>query len=480
MKISLLKLYLLGIISLAINLSYTKADDEIDEDEASKIDDDDDIEETKKSEDSEESVFNKLNVFRIRSEVELGYLTELMDFTILQFYYVPYSANSRKVAEELIKVNKRIENLALIAAINCEEFEPANFKHCQRNEYTADSFPKLRLFVPPEKRFDHDKREVIRHLDMPYTEKDMTETTIFNFIAQNIPNKSVKLNSFNIVPFLNSDAMNKVILFTDKHYPGVLFRGLTTNLYDKLLFGTVHSSEEDLVKQYNVTSFPSLMVYKTWDKNALVNEPEVNFYKLNPNNIKLILEFLEPYALSEKRYTTTKRGIPEETGEDLARQMEFMEIDKSNFLRFFERYQNKKVMVLFHTKNKLKVSVKRYLMESHDYNLVVFFNCKGERAFCQETFGVEKYPSLRLFNENTFNSALPQFADFTKFQEFNTNTNVTFLEDFDKYFFPKTKIQNSTEFNFRFNLGDSRDKRKIILMSFQNMNYQQVRLIYNI
>ena len=128
-------------------------------------------------------MFNKLNVFRIRSEVELGYLTELMDFTILQFYYVPYSANSRKVAEELIKVNKRIENLALIAAINCEEFTPPNFKHCHRNEYTTDSFPKLRLYVPPEKRFDHEKREVNRHLDMPYTEKDKEAVRRINSIV---------------------------------------------------------------------------------------------------------------------------------------------------------------------------------------------------------------------------------------------------------------------------------------------------------
>lgn len=113
-------------------------------------------------------------------------------------------------------------------------------------------------------------------------------------------------------------------------------------------------------------------------------------------------------------------------------------------------------------------------MESHDYNLVVFFNCKGERSFCQEIFGVERFPSLRLFPENTFNSTLPEFADFSKFQEFNTTTNNTFLEDFDKYFLPKTRIQNSTEFNFRFNLGDSRDQRKMILISFQNKQYQDV------
>lgn len=472
MKLSIIKLLFLALISLNISSIYAQ-NDEIDEDEASRINDDDDEVETQENE--EESAFNRLNVFRIRSETELNYLTELLDFAILQFYYVPHSTNSKIVAEELIKVNKRIDNLAIIAAINCEDFQPANFKHCKTTDYKKDSFPKLRLFVPPEKRFDYETRTLKKHLDMPYTEKDMKEITIFNFISQNIPNKSQQLNSFNLTPFLNSDAMNKVILFTDKQYPGLLFRGLTNNYYDRLLFGTVHKSEKEIVDRFGITSFPSLMIYKTTDRNMLMNEPEILHYTLNPNNIEKIMEFFNPHTLLEKRYITSKRGIPDESGEDLARNMEFMEIDKTNYQRFFERYAHKKIMVLFHTKNKLKISVKKYLMESHDYFLNVFINCKGERDFCKDTFGVEKFPSLRLYEENSFNSSIQEEeARFGNYTSFNPSTNVTFLEDFNKYTSTRGIITNSTEFNFRFNLGFSKDKRKFSVISFQNAEEQRV------
>ena len=107
----------------------------------------------------------------------------MLDFAILQFYYINHSESSKRVALELIKVNKRIDNLAAIAAIDCDEFEPKDFKHCKRNEYTIDSFPKLRLYVPPEKRYDFASKQIKRHFDIPYTEKDMKEATIISFIS---------------------------------------------------------------------------------------------------------------------------------------------------------------------------------------------------------------------------------------------------------------------------------------------------------
>lgn len=150
---------------------------------------------------------------------------------------------------------------------------PQDFIHCKKKSLDTDDFPRLRLFVSPENRYDHETRVIKKHLDMPYTEKETDEATIFNFIAQNIPNKSIKLDSYNLYPFLNSDSMNKVILFTEKHYPGVLFRGLTCNFYDKLLFGTVHSTETEVVEKFQIKTFPTILVYKTYDRNHLMIEP---------------------------------------------------------------------------------------------------------------------------------------------------------------------------------------------------------------
>jgi hypothetical protein len=472
------KLLFLILFYLNLNIITTQENNEeleIDEDEASRYDDedDDDVE----PEQPEKDVFSKLNVFRIRSEQELGYMTELLDFAVLQFFYVPYSASSKRVAEELIKVNSRIDGLAVIAAINCDEFEPLDFKHCKRNSYSTDSFPRLRLFSPPEKRYDPATKKLKRHYDISYTEKEMKETDIFNFISQNIPNLSISLTNFSMPPFLKSDAMNKAILFTDKHYPGVLFRGLTNNFHDKILFGTVHQNEIELCEKYNITEFPTLMVYQTQSRDHQMFEPEIHMYKYNVYNVAKIIEFLDPFALPEKRYTTAMRGIPEETGEDLAREMELMEIDKENYIRFFEKYGHKKIMVLFHTKNKLKVSVKKYLYESHGYFINVFFNCKGDKDFCLNTFGIKEYPTLRLFDKNTYTSknSTETVQDWTNFNEFNTATNTTFIGDMNTYLQHTSIYANTTITNFNFNMANSRNMGKYILFSSQNLKYQEVR-----
>lgn len=474
MKVSFLKVLFLTALGVFL-IPYTKCDNnenEIDEDLASKLDDE---EEQPKKEKEEENPINKLNVFRIRSEVELGYLTELLDFTILQFYYLPESTESKKVAEELIKVNKRIDQLAIIAAINCEDFDPPNFKHCRQNEYGGDSFPKLRLFVPPEKRYNAKEREIKRHFDVPYTEKEMSENKIFKFITTNIPNKSTSLDSYSMVPFLNSDSMNKVILFTDKYFPGLIFRGLSCNYYDKLLFATVHSSEKELVKKYNITSFPTLMVYKNQDYNMQMNEPEIHYFTGNPNNVNLIVEFLNKFSLREKRYTTSHRGIPEETGEDLARNMELMEIDKTNYLKFFEKYRNNRIMILFHTKNKLKLTVKRFLFENHGYFINAFFNCKGEKEFCEKTFKVDAYPNLKLFDVNSF-LAEEKSVSLENVYNFNVTSNITFIEDFNQYIDSKRKeFNNVTEFNFRYAISEAQNMRKLIIITFQGITHQDVR-----
>lgn len=475
MKVKVIKVFLLSILGVLL-FSFVNCENnenEIDEDLASKLDDD---EEEQKKEKEVENPINKLNVFRIRSEVELGYLTELLDFTILQFYYLPESSESKRVAEELIKVNKRIDQLAIIAAINCEDFDPPNFKHCRQNEYGGDSFPKLRLFVPPEKRYNSKEREIKRHFDVPYTEKEMTENKIFKFITTNIPNKSTSLDSYTITPFLNSDSMNKVILFTDKYFPGLIFRGLTCNFYDKLLFATVHSSEKELLKKYNITNFPTLMVYKNQDYSMQMNEPEIHYFTGNPNNVNLIVEFLNKFSLREKRYTTSHRGIPEETGEDYARNMELMEIDKSNYLKFFEKYKDRRIMVLFHTKNKLKLTVKRYLFENHGYFINAFFNCKGDKEFCEKTFKVDSYPNLKLFEANSFLSeeedkkiSLEHVSNFT------VSSNVTFIDDFSQYIDSKGKdFNNVSDFNFRYAISEAQGQRKLIILTFQGVQHQDV------
>ena len=450
--------------------------EEDDEDLASKENDDEELDETKnkKTEDLTDEVFDKLDVYRLRSEEELGYITEMVDMVLLQFYYVPYSTKSKQLAVELKKINKKIENIAAIIAINCDEFTPVDYKHCQKNAYSTDSFPKIRLFVPQEKRFDIEKNEIKRHYDIPFTGEEMNEKTIYDFIINHIPNKAVNLDDYSIQSFLRTDTMNKVILFTKDEVPSLIFKGLSNNLYDELLFGYVHESEKSIVDRFNVKTFPSLMIYKNFDPNELLDEPIIKFYSGSLNNINKIKEFLSKYTLSEKKYISIKRGIPEETGEDIARNVDFREIDDSNYIDYFKKFnKNNRIMVLFNTKNKLKLSVKKYLIEGHGFFLNVYFNCKNKEV-CLNKFGVKNFPSLRLFEAGAFNAESSTF-DSNSFS-FNPSTNSTYIEDFETYIAAKSNIKVENEASFPYTRGDVKDRRKFMLISVQNADQQTVSI----
>lgn len=477
MKLNFLFYSLLAFLSIEI-LYSKEVDEELtvveeeDEDEASKRDEEETEAETSENELTEE-IFDKLNVFRIRSEEEVGFITEMIDMNILQFYYVPGSLKSRRIAAELIKVNRKIDNLAVIMAVNCEEFIPQDFKHCQKNEYSADSFPKLRLFVSPENRYDSSTKTIKKHYDITYSSDDFSDVAIFNFIAGHMASKAVKLDEYTIKPFLDSDLMSKVILFTDKEQPGLIYKGLSANLYDQLLFGYVHKDEKEIVDRFKITKFPTLLVYKNFDLEKLMEEPEIKYYEGNHLNVERLKNFLQKYALPEKKYISLKRGVPEESGEDIARNVELHEINSTNYEEYFRKYnKDYKIMVLFNTKNKLKVSVKKYLVEGHKYFLNVFFNCKHEKEFCLEKFGVKTYPTLRIFEKESFDFKTNTFV--TNPFPINPSSNSTFLEDLNEYLNGKASINIANHATYPFTVTDAKDRRKFLLISVQSETSQTV------
>lgn len=59
---------------------------------------------------------------------------------------------------------------------------------------------------------------------------------------------------------------NKVILFTDRKEPGLLYKGLTGLFRDRLDFGEVYKSAGEIIVKYEVKEYPTLMVLK-YDEN---------------------------------------------------------------------------------------------------------------------------------------------------------------------------------------------------------------------
>jgi hypothetical protein len=307
--------------------------------------------------------FEEILGYRIRSEDEIEHLLKISDLTFLRFAYRKSSAKSRKIAEHLKYVNQKLEGLAGILLIDCDTFVPETSVICKENPYMNDSFPRLKLLVPPEKRFDPYTGHTEVHYEFPLNTDDMSENGIYSFITSNMPYYTHVLNDDNIYSFLNSELFNKVILFSNKKQPSMIIKGLTNYFFDRILFGEVDENEKALIQRFNITTFPTLMVYKVFDHKRLLDEHETIKYE---GLIKIadLVKFIEPHSLKEKRYVSENRHIYEDNLRELTKNIEFREIDRISYEDYFNKLSNKNIFVYFNTQNNLKHIYKQILVKN--------------------------------------------------------------------------------------------------------------------
>jgi hypothetical protein len=319
--------------------------------------------ETSKDEQDWSKPFEQILGYRMRSEEEIEHLLRISDLTFLRFAYRKSSNKSRKIAEHLKYVNEKLEGLAGILLIDCDNFVPENSVMCKENPYVNDNFPRMKLLLPPENRFDPFTGKTEVHYEFPINNDDLTENGIYKFITSNMPYYSIKLNSDNIFGFLNSELFNKVILFTNKKQPSTIIKGLTNYFFDRILFGEVDENEKDLIERFNITSFPTLVVYKVFDHKKLLDEHETIKYD---GFIKIteLIKFIEPHCLKEKRYVTENRQIYEDNLREMAKSLEFIEINKDTYEEYFNKYSDKNIFIYFNTQNNMKHIYKQILVKN--------------------------------------------------------------------------------------------------------------------
>lgn len=101
------------------------------------------------------------------------------------------------------------------------------------------------------------------------------------------------VNNENYEQFIERDPQkNKVILFTERKTTAPLFKSLSKTYKDKLLFGEVKKSDEELLKKFGVTETPKLLVIT--DPYNYVGE----VYDSNEMKIDQLKKFLSNFAYS--------------------------------------------------------------------------------------------------------------------------------------------------------------------------------------
>jgi hypothetical protein len=69
------------------------------------------------------------------------------------------------------------------------------------------------------------------------------------------------VNKENYQQFLDREPTKyKVLLFTERKTTAPIFKALSKQFKDKLVFGEVRKSEADLIARFGVTQFPTMLV----------------------------------------------------------------------------------------------------------------------------------------------------------------------------------------------------------------------------
>lgn len=317
------------------------------------------------------------------------------DLTFLAFYYKKNSENSKKVAEFLVNISEKLNYLSGIILIDCDKVDKNYFVRCSSEveKETEDLFPIVNLYIPPELKFNPYTKKFNSHLERNYEKKEYSENFIYNFITSNILNKGIKLNSDNLENFLGNSDYNKLILFTNKKQTPLIFRGLSNYFLNQLLFGEVEKEQVDLIKRFDIKTFPTLMIYKTQeDQDDILDEPKIEIYKGKIASAEIV-EFLSDYALRQKKYLEINENP--QTSSQINYLNVIRNLSKDQLHQFFEKNKEKKI-ILFLSKDSINIPeyLQKFYFDTNSFFYFIRYNCEEDPEFCKSTFKIKQIPSL--------------------------------------------------------------------------------------
>jgi hypothetical protein len=337
---------------------------------------------------------NIVNGIKIRDYNEVDRYLNTTDTTYFLYFYNKTGMNSVMGAYYLQKLDRKLDYITKIFLIDCNDVIQ-NIRQCQTHKNTTfDPYPQFELLVPPLYRFDPTTKQMNVHTNVYFGGKQVTEDTLYKFIVDNIVSYSTQIESKEILEtFIYQPVFNKIILFTEKDTTPLIYKGLTNYYYDRLLFGEIRSNQTDLVNQFNITKFPSIVVI---ENSFLLNDkPKIHHYTGSTRPGELI-KYFDDFALRSKYYV--KNNFEKKLAKDC-----ITILDNHNYDNWFKDSKDIKKAVYF-TKsplsfNQLSLEMKSFINATNGYIAFGNLDCSGFAKICEKEFGVkDKLPKLVLYD----------------------------------------------------------------------------------
>lgn len=194
-------------------------------------------------------------------------------------FYKWSDEESKKLKDEYRALAEKMYGVLKVGAVDCQEDEEL----CE--EFAVYQIPTVMVFQ--ESYSDDGER---------YTGK-MEWKAIANFATKKMQSFVSLVTGDNYAQFIDRDpAKYKVLLFTERKSTAPIFKALSKQFKEKLLFGEVRkSSEGDLVAKFKVTQFPTLLV---------ITDPQAHEGEVYSGELKIdrLTKFLNQYSYKQATY----------------------------------------------------------------------------------------------------------------------------------------------------------------------------------
>ncbi|GAA5813602.1 hypothetical protein MFLAVUS_007085 [Mucor flavus] len=241
-------------------------------------------------------------------------------------FYASWCGHCQKLAPEWKKAASNLKGLVSVAAVDCDV--EMNKPLCAM--YEIKGFPTIKVFSPelkPNKKTGK-LTKVPTDYQGPRDAKNIVDYLLSSqpsnvrFVKWNQGDvKSKKSISLEDFLGLENETLPKALLFTNKPSTTPLYKALSVDFKDRMAVGEVKHSEKNIVAEYGVNSFPTLLVI-TPDQGVVKFEG-----KLNRDSLK---KFMEEYALPpiDKDAKYKKTAQKSEPKKSVEKKVQAIENDK--------------------------------------------------------------------------------------------------------------------------------------------------------
>ncbi|XP_051912610.1 putative protein disulfide-isomerase DDB_G0275025 [Hippocampus zosterae] len=148
-----------------------------------------------------------------------------------------------------------------VAAVDCEEYEALCAKQ------NIKEYPSFVIYPP---------------MPMPPIFVTEANTTLLQKkAARELHSNVIEVHKDNHRTFLaENPSVPKVLYFSDKKGVPTLYKALSVAFENKLLFAIIRNSETELVDQYRVKSFPTLLLVKASEKKPIPYKGALNYKEI--------------------------------------------------------------------------------------------------------------------------------------------------------------------------------------------------------